>query len=300
MNAPHSNAGTETGPPFVPPPATTSRPSTSRFWQRNILFAIGFAIVGSMSLLALLAPWIAPYDPTALHLDTILSGPSATHLLGTDALGRDVLSRLLYGARVSLWVGFVSVGIAVAIGLAVGLVAGYFGGIIDELAMRLVDIMLCFPSFFLILAVIAFLEPSLGNIMAVIGLTSWMGVARLVRAETLSLREREFVAAARLAGAGRTRIILTHILPNAMAPVLVSATLGVAGAILTESALSFLGLGVQPPDPSWGNMLLEGKDVLEIAPWMSLFPGLAILVTVLGYNLLGESLRDFLDPRLKK
>ena len=166
--------------------------------------------------------------------------------------------------------------------------------------MRGVDIMLCFPSFFLILAVIAFLEPSLATIMAVIGLTSWMGIARLVRAETLSLRGRDFVSAARLAGAGPGRILFGHILPNAVAPVLVSATLGVAGAILTESALSFLGLGVQPPSPSWGNMLMEGKDVLEIAPWLSLFPGLAILFTVLGYNLLGEALRDRLDPRLSR
>ncbi|THB63620.1 MAG: ABC transporter permease, partial [Desulfovibrio sp.] len=176
----------------------------------------------------------------------------------------------------------------------------YVGGLADELLMRLVDVMLCFPSFFLILAVVAFLEPSLFNIMVVIGLTSWMGVARLVRAETLKLREQDFVAAARLSGAGPLRILFLHILPNAMAPVLVSATLGVAGAILTESALSFLGLGVQPPDPSWGNILMDGKSTLTIAPWLSIFPGLAILFTVLGYNLLGESLRDLLDPRLKR
>jgi peptide/nickel transport system permease protein len=194
----------------------------------------------------------------------------------------------------------VAVGISVSIGIALGLVAGFFRGWVDEAIMRLVDIMLCFPSFFLILAVIAFLEPSLNNIMIVIGLTSWMGVARLVRAETLSLRERDFVSAARLAGAGKIRLMGLHILPNALAPVLVSATLGVAGAILTESALSFLGLGVQPPMPSWGNILMEGKEVLEIAPWMSLFPGFAILITVLGYNLLGESLRDILDPRLSQ
>lgn len=180
--------------------------------------------------------------------------PSAQFPLGTDALGRDVLSRLLYGARVSLWVGFVSVSISIAIGIALGLLAGYFRGIVDEIIMRGVDVMLCFPSFFLILAVIAFLEPSLNTIMVVIGLTSWMGVARLVRAETLSLRERDFVAAARLAGTRPFRIMVMHILPNALTPVLVSATLGIAGAILVESSLSFLGLGVQPPDPSWGNM----------------------------------------------
>jgi peptide/nickel transport system permease protein len=191
------------------------------------------------------------------------------------------------------------VGISTGLGIFFGLLAGYFGGLVDEIIMRFVDIMLCFPAFFLILAVIAFLEPSLNNIMSVIGLTSWMGVARLVRAETLSLREREFVQSARLCGAGLWRILLVHVLPNALPPVLVSATLGVAAAILTESALSFLGLGVQPPTPSWGNMLMEGKDVLEIAPWLSVFPGLCILVTVLGYNLLGESLRDILDPRVK-
>jgi len=268
--------------------------------KQYFMFMLGLGIVLSMSLAALLAPWLAPYDPTSLHLDSLLMPPCMDFPLGTDALGRDVLSRLLYGARVSLWVGFVAVGIALCIGVSLGVIAGFFGGLVDELVMRAVDVMLCFPSFFLILAVIAFLEPSLGNIMTVIGLTSWMGVARLVRAESLSLRNREFVDAARLAGARASRLLLRHILPNALAPVLVSATLGIAGAILIETALSFLGLGVQPPSPSWGNMLLEGKDVLEIAPWMSMYPGLAILVTVLGYNLLGETLRDILDPRLKR
>ena len=260
---------------------------------------LGGAIVAVMSLAALAAPWLAPYDPAGLHLDHILEAPSAQFWLGTDALGRDVFSRLLHGGQVSLWVGFVAVGIALLIGLTLGLAAGYFGGWVDECVMRAVDVMLCFPSFFLILAVIAFLEPSLSNIMIVIGLTSWMGIARLVRAETLTLRERDFVAAAQLAGTGTCSVLFRHILPNAMAPVLVSATLGVAGAILVESSLSFLGLGVQPPDASWGNMLMDGKNVLEIAPWLSLYPGLAILVTVLGYNLLGESLRDLLDPRLR-
>jgi peptide/nickel transport system permease protein len=270
------------------------------WFSRYGMLAAGLLLVGGMSLAALLAPWIAPYDPNAINVDAQLLTPCAAHWLGTDALGRDVLSRILYGGRVSLWVGFVAVGISTAIGLALGLVAGYFGRLVDEFIMRGVDVMLCFPSFFLILAVIAFLEPNLTNIMAVIGLTSWMGVARLVRAETLSLRGRDFVLAARVAGAGPARIIVRHILPNALAPVLVSATLGVAGAILVESSLSFLGLGVQPPDASWGNMLMDGKEVLEVAPWLSVFPGLAILFTVLGYNLLGESLRDILDPRLKR
>lgn len=273
------------------------------FFRRGLahpMFVAGLVLVGSVSLAALLAPWLAPFNPTAINADAILQAPGAGHLLGTDALGRDVLSRMLYGGRVSLWVGFVAVGLSISVGLFFGLVAGYFGGLADEIIMRGVDVMLCFPSFFLILAVIAFLEPSLVNIMIIIGLTSWMGVARLVRAEALTLKHRDFVLAARLAGSGSARILATHILPNAAAPVLVSATLGVAGAILIESSLSFLGLGVQPPMPSWGNMLMEGKEVLEIAPWLSLFPGLAILFTVLGYNLLGESLRDLLDPRLRQ
>ena len=209
-----------------------------------------------------------------------------------------MFSRLLFGGRISLWVGFVAVGISVSIGTTLGLISGYFRSWVDECIMRFVDIMLCFPPFFLILAVIAFLEPSLTNIMIVIGLTSWMGVTRLVRAETLSLRERDFIAAARLSGTSSYHILVRHILPNALAPVLITATLGIAGAILTESSLSFLGLGVQPPTASWGNMLMDGKAVISTAPWLSLYPGLAILVTVLGYNLLGESLRDFFDPRL--
>ena len=267
---------------------------------RHPLFAAGLILVGAVSLAAILAPVLAPCDPVSLNVGHMLEAPGLSHPFGTDALGRDVLSRMLYGARVSLWVGFLAVGISISIGVFFGLVAGYFGGMIDEIIMRGVDVMLCFPSFFLILAVLAFLPPSLANIMIVIGLTSWMGVARLVRAETLSLKNRDFVLAARLVGAKTPRILLRHILPNAAAPVLVAATLGVGGAILTESALSFLGLGVQPPAASWGNMLLEGKEVLSIAPWLSVFPGMAILLTVLGYNLIGESLRDLLDPRLRR
>ena len=271
-----------------------------RVLRRNAMFILGLIIVLGVTFAAVFAPLIAPFDPNELHLDAILKAPCAEFPLGTDRLGRDVLSRLLYGGRVSLWVGFVAVGISISIGALLGLVSGYFGGLVDEIVMRFVDIMLCFPSFFLILAVVAFLEPSLFNIMVVIGLTSWMGVARLVRAETLTLREREFVSAARLAGTSTWRIMTRHILPNAMAPVTISAILGIGGAIVIEAGLSFLGLGVQPPQASWGNMLMDGKSVIEEASWLSLFPGLAILITVLGYNLLGESLRDFLDPRLKK
>ena len=266
---------------------------------RHAMLLIGLFIVLGMSLAALLAPALAPHNPDTLHLNNILEPPSSRFWLGTDRLGRDVFSRLLYGGRVSLWVGFVAVGISISIGTTLGLISGYFRRWVDETIMRIVDIMLCFPSFFLILAVIAFLEPDLTNIMIVIGLTSWMGVTRLVRAEALSLREREFVDAARLAGSSTKKILFYHILPNALAPVLITATLGVAGAILVESSLSFLGLGVQPPTASWGNMLMEGKAVIESAPWLSVYPGLAILVTVLGYNLLGESLRDIFDPRLR-
>ena len=216
-------------------------PLLRRFLGRHLMLCLGLGIVLVMSLAALCAPLLAPYDPNALHLDHILEPPSSMFWLGTDRLGRDVFSRLLYGGQISLWVGFVAVGISVSIGTGLGLISGYFGGLVDEGIMRGVDIMLCFPSFFLILSVIAFLEPSLTNIMIVIGLTSWMGGARLVRAETLSLRQRDFVSAARLSGCSTCRILLRHILPNTLAPVLISATLGVAGAILVESGLSFLG-----------------------------------------------------------
>jgi len=265
--------------------------------QMNPLMAWGVAIVSLVALLALLAPWIAPFDPVAIHVQDMLLAPSWQHWCGTDSLGRDVLSRMLYGARVSLAVGFVAVGISVLIGIALGVVAGFSGGKMDALIMRFTDMVLCFPTFFLILAVIAFLEPSIWNIMIVIGLTSWMGVARLVRAEMLSLRHREFVLAAEALGSSSWRLVCYYCLPNAIGPILVSSVLGVAGAVLIESGLSFLGLGVQPPDPSWGNMLTAGKDNIQIAWWMSLYPGLAILITVLGYNLLGEGLRDWLDPR---
>jgi len=271
--------------------------STMRRRPLNKMALSGAMVVIAMFFLAVCAP-LLPGDPGAVDISRQLQPPGPDAWLGTDDLGRDVLLRIAYGARISLLVGFVAVGIATFIGILLGAVAGYYSGWVDSVVMRFVDVMLCFPSFFLILAVIAFLEPSIWNIMIIIGLTGWMGVARLVRAEFLSLRERDFVMAARGLGASDARIILRHILPNAISPVLVSATLGVAGAILTESALSFLGIGVQPPTPSWGNMLIAGKQTLGTAWWLSVFPGLAILVTVLGYNLLGEGLRDILDPRL--
>ena len=273
------------------------------FWRalrRNQLALAGGVVVVFVAALALLAPVIAPMDPNRPDVKKILDSPSGRHPLGTDQLGRDVLSRMLYGARVSLAVGFVSVGIATVIGIALGSVAGYHGGTIDALVMRLVDLMLVFPRFFLLLAVLGFLRPSIWTIMAVIGLTGWMSVARLVRAEFLSLREREFVLWSQSIGASAFRIIWRHILPNAIAPVLVAITLGIPAAILAESGLSFLGLGVQPPHATWGNILSEGKDAIEIGWWLSVYPGLAILVTVLSYNLLGEGIRDALDPRLRQ
>lgn len=270
-----------------------------RRFIRNKLAAFGFFIVFLLFLISMAAPFLAPYDPSDIDIKQILMRPSSSHFLGTDQLGRDVLSRMIWGSRISLKVGFVAIGIATVIGIIFGAISGYYGGWVDSIMMRFVDIMLCFPAFFLILAVIAFLEPSIWNIMVVIGITGWMGIARLVRAEFLSLKEREFVLSAKALGASDIRVIFRHILPNAMAPIIISATLGVAGAILTESALSFLGIGVQPPTPSWGNILTAGKDNIEIAWWLSLFPGLAILITVLGYNLLGEGIRDSLDPRLK-
>ncbi|MFT7227609.1 MAG: peptide/nickel transport system permease protein [Methylophilaceae bacterium] len=263
----------------------------------NPLALAGFIIIIIMFLLAILAPWVAPYDPDAFDVKAILLAPSWQHWMGTDGLGRDVLSRMLYGGRISLLVGLVAVGISTVIGVILGALAGYYRGWVDTVIMRLVDIMLSIPSFFLILAVIAFLTPSIVNIMIVIGLTSWMGVTRLVRAEFLSLSNREFVLASRSLGAKDVRLIFTHLLPNSLTPIIVSAVLGVAGAVLLESGLSFLGLGVQAPQASWGNILTDGKEYIQFAWWLSIYPGMAILLTVLGYNLLGEGLRDALDPR---
>jgi peptide/nickel transport system permease protein len=267
-------------------------------FSKNKLSLIGATAVLILVCVSLLAPFISPYDPTTIDVYNVLLPPSTEHLLGTDELGRDLLSRIIWGSRVSLKVGLVAVGIALCIGTLIGAVAGFYGGKIDAVLMRFVDIMLAFPTFFLILAVIAILEPSIFTIMAVIGITSWMDVARLVRAEFLTLKERDFVDAAKAAGVSNPRLIFKHLLPNALSPVFVAATFGIAGAILVESGLSFLGLGVQPPEPSWGNILTSGKDNIEVAWWLSLYPGLAILITVLSYNLVGEGLRDALDPRL--
>ncbi len=267
-------------------------------FKKNILSVVGLAVILALGAIALLAPVISPYEPTKINVYNVLSPPSSAHPFGTDELGRDLFSRIIWGSRASLKVGFIAVGIAITIGIFIGAIAGYYGGKADAILMRFVDIMLSFPTFFLILAVIAIVEPSISTIMIVIGLTGWMDVSRLVRAEFLTLKERDFVSAARAIGASDRRLIFRHIMPNALSPVFVAATFGIAGAILVESGLSFLGLGVQPPEPSWGNILTSGKDNITVAWWLSFFPGIAILITVLSYNLVGEGLRDALDPRL--
>jgi len=253
-------------------------------------------IAGKDGAMAIWPP--VKYSPTEYNLLEYLSPPDTGHWFGTDDSGRDVLSRMIYGARVSLSVGFVAVGISTVIGVLLGALAGYFGGWTDTVISRLIEIMLTIPTFFLIIAIIAFLPPSIYNIMFVIGLTGWTGAARFVRAEFLKLRQLDFVTALRALGASNRRIIFIHMLPNAMAPVLVSAVFGIAGAILTESSLSFLGFGVPPPTPSWGDILSQSRDYIEFAWWLTVFPGFAIFLSITAYNLVGEGLRDAMDPKL--
>jgi ABC-type dipeptide/oligopeptide/nickel transport system permease subunit len=256
-------------------------------------------VIFLMILAAVAAPLIARHDPTAIDLTNQLEGPSMAHWMGTDIQGRDVWARLIYGARISLSVGLVSQGIALALGLVLGLIAGYYGKWVDEIVMRLADVTLAFPTLLLLIALVAALQPSLTVVFLTIGLVGWAGMARLVRGQVLVVRELEYVQAMRALGARNHRIISRHVLPAVIAPVLIAGTLGVAAAIMAEAALSFLGLGVQPPTPSWGSMIADGRDLSQLrgAPWTSLFPGLAIGMTVLGFNLLGDALRDALDPR---
>jgi len=269
-----------------------------RSFSRNRLAVAGLVAVILICLVALLAPYIAPYDYAEQQVRNAVSPPSVEHPLGTDQWGRDILSRILVGSRVSLSVGVVAVVILIVIGVLVGAVAGYYRGL-DGPLMRFVDIMMSIPGFFLLLTIVALFGPSLVNTMLVIGLTSWMGTARLVRGQFLSLREKEFCAAARCIGATKLRIITHHLLPNTMAVIIVQATLFISQAILIESSLSYLGLGAQPPMPSWGGMLYQGRDYMRQAPWGTIFPGLAIFVTVMAFNLLGDGLRDALDPHLR-
>jgi len=270
-----------------------------RYFKKNRLAVGGLVMVIIIFLVAIFAGALSPYDPDKTDVSLKLKPPSSRHYLGTDHLGRDVFSRMLHGSRISLTVGFIAVGISILIGILIGATAGYYGRWIDSVLMRFVDTMLCFPSFFLILTIVALLGPSILNIMIVIGVTSWEGTARFVRAEFLTLRERDYVQAAKALGVKDGSIIFRHILPNALAPVFVTATLGVASAILIEASLSFLGFGVQPPRPSWGNILTEGRTYIFDSWWLTIFPGLAILIAVLSFNLVGEGLRDALDPRLR-
>jgi peptide/nickel transport system permease protein len=271
--------------------------------RRTALFGLG--VVSIVLLAAAFAPWITPFDPLEQDINQRLKEPGwqtaegRVHALGTDHLGRDILARVIFGSRIALVVGLSAVLISGVLGMAIGLVAGYFGGKIDDFFMRLADIQLAFPFILLAIAVIGVLGPSLRNIIIVIGVSSWVVYARVVRGEVLSIREREFVQAAIALGSRDGRVLVRHVLPNAFTPWLVVATLDMARVIVIESALSFLGLGVQPPTPTWGGMLADGRVYLSTAWWLATFPGLAILVTVLGINLLGDGLRDTLDPRLK-
>ena len=260
---------------------------------------LGIGIVLVMTLAAILAPLIARQNPIAIDLAHLLQRPSAQHWLGTDIQGRDIWSRLVFGARVSLTVGLISQGIALALGVTLGLVAGFYGKWVDEIVMRLADVTLAFPTLLLLIAMVAALQPSEAVVFATIGIVGWAGMARIVRGQVLVVRQLEYIQAIRALGAGDLRIMTQHVLPNVIAPVVIAATLGVAGAIMAEAALSFLGLGVPPPAPSWGSMIADGRDLEQLrrAPWTSVFPGIAIGAAVLGFNLLGDALRDALDPR---
>lgn len=286
--------------------ATAALPESQsgRVWRRfarHRLALAGGIVVALLLASALFAPWVAPHDPTFLDTAARFRTPFTDwgHILGTDELGRDTLSRLLYGGQVSLTVGLVAMVTTVLTGALIGIASGYLGGWVDTLLMRFVDTMLCFPQVFLLLVVAAFVPPTLVSISLVIGLTSWMEVSRIVRAEILHLKEQDFIAAARALGASRTRIMLRELLPNAAAPILVAATLKVASAVLMESYISYLGYGVQPPLASWGNMLTNAQGYLDTVPWLAILPGVAITLTVMGFNFMGDGLRDALDPRLR-
>lgn len=282
--------------------AQTEVRSGPRLWQRlvhNRSALIGLTVLSLIVLAALAAPLISPYDPIKSNQRLSLTPPSAEHLMGTDRFGRDIFSRVLWAGQSSLPIGIVSVFIGVLFGVSVGLVAGYYGGWFDAVSMRVVDLLLAFPGILLALAIIAILGGSLTNLMIAVGIASIPEYVRITRGTVLTVRQREFVLAARVLGCRGPSIMMRHILPNAVAPLIVLATLGMAAAIITGSALSFLGLGIKPPTPEWGNMLAEGREFLEHAPWVAFFPGAAIMLTVLSINLLGDGLRDVLDPRMR-
>lgn len=291
----------------LPQTPATSAPHTAfkrgpRLWQRllrNRSALVGGTVLLLIVVIALTAPLIAPYDPIKTNQRLSLTPPSPEHLMGTDRFGRDIFSRVVWAGQTSLPIGLVSVVIGLLFGVSVGLLAGYYGGWFDAVSMRCVDLLLAFPGILLALAIIAILGGSLTNLMIAVGIASIPDYVRITRGSVLSMREREFVLAARVVGARGPSIVLRHILPNTVAPLIVLATLGTAAAIITGAALSFLGLGIKPPTPEWGNMLAEGREFLQRAPWVAFFPGIAIMLTVLAINLLGDGLRDTLDPRMR-
>lgn len=267
--------------------------------SKNKMAVLGLVILILLLLAGIFADIIAPYNYAKQDLAHAFESPNAQHLFGTDEFGRDIFSRILYGARMSLLVGFVSVGIAVVIGGTLGAIAGYYGRKVDNIIMRLMDVLLAIPQILLAIAIVAALGTGLMNLMIAVGISSVPSYARIVRASVLTIRGEEYIEAARASGTGNTKIIIKHILPNCVAPVIVQVTLGIAGAILTAAGMSFIGLGIQPPSPEWGNMLSSGRDYIRDCAYMTMFPGLAIVVTVLSLNLLGDGLRDALDPKLR-
>jgi peptide/nickel transport system permease protein len=271
-----------------------------RRFLRHRLAVLGVVVIALLGIGAAGAPWLAPHDPDEIAIDARYSPPlSADRVLGADDLGRDVLSRLMYAGRISLAVGVAAMLVTLVVGFAVGAFAAYYGGWIDTMLMRFTDVMLCFPSVFLLLFVAAFVTPTLGTVALMIGLTCWMEIARIVHAQILSLKSADFIAAAQLAGAPAWRIVMRQILPNTLAPILVAATLNTANAILLESYISFLGYGIQPPEASWGNMLTNAQSDFQVDPWLAVFPGLAITLAVASFNFIGDGLRDALDPRVR-
>lgn len=285
-------------PAFAPPPRLWNRPAALRF-RRHRLAVFGAIMIAAMTLACVIGPWLLPYTDTFIDIRARFAPPfDGPHVLGTDALGRDILARLLMAGRISLAVGFCSMAIAMAIGISVGLIAGFYEGAIGAALMRFVDAMLCFPSIFLLLAISALISPSVPSIVILIAMTSWMEVARVVEAQIRSLKTREFAQAAVSFGASNSRIMIRELLPNAVAPIVVAATLNVAHAILAESYISFLGYGIHPPTPSWGNMLESAQSYLTSAPWLAIIPGLAITLAVTSFNFIGDGLRDALDPRM--
>lgn len=270
-----------------------------RRFKKHKLALISLIFIILISFIAILAPVITPYSYDAIDAENIMSGPSKEHILGTDRIGRDMFTRLVWGARISLGVGFIAAIVSVTVGTLIGAVAGYFGGIVDDVLMRFTEVIMSFPVIFLLLTIITLVERSVLNVMLVIGLTSWTGLARMVRGQFLSLREADYVEAAKAMGATNSRIIINHMLLNSMAPIIVNATLRIGSAILAESSLSFLGLGITSP-PSWGTILNSGRYYMRYAPWITILPGVLIFLTVLAFNYIGDGLRDALDPYLKR